>query len=1370
MTTKKARSPALASGDQISIEKVSEGCKRRGVSDRWVEARIVKVGGNLKKHHVELEFLWGYNPKKRGGAPNIIQRVQPVETVDLSKCKWGLKGEQSTKLQVISDQHSKSWYFLKTEGVSGLIMLPYTANDTLILGKKHADNDGRVNALQCVLQRYSGAKNSCEADMPDNWSLTFVGENTGLYFKTAKKGKGTRGVKDYSYKLHLNSSFTLLHDGSYKFSIVKAAITDVLKPGALFKDEAGTTAAAHAKEAFGRTQVIAEEEREKVLKRSLVETQELLQGPTAKKQCVRHSQAERRFFFPLHVGTVAFKLEEKNVGHNVPVVLRPNMSWWKRENMTDILGAGLNQVIASAASSANPVDAVDIDKTVVSSSYGRQQIHLAGSGRWNRSAALLELASQKTNFISLRTTVSDSIPSSWSLKNHSLFPAAFRQMTMQLLLARQRLRKTHSSIGGLNDHLFCGILQFLSHDKVYTGGASCDESRLMVDVMLTDRMVQPQVDADCSPDTLLWSKLSAPKAVSTMLADLPYSTILGQPVLAPVCGVPSGMVHQHHHIRDAAERKSREKSDPFVMRMPDELFGIDALISSALRPASECAMAPQPNGLKAELRRYQRRALAWMQWREQKAAEHLAGGNNGEESTALTRGAPLHPGWREYRLPNNLPLYQHKVTTSAWTLRRHEKPKNTEAGGILADEMGLGKTVEIIALILSNTREASVSARSPSPASVASVSNSRDTKRRCLQKLSASSGIVKAPIKDRGVGQSRMGPKSSWIDDEVVVEAGVIYRELPAIAATLIVMPVTLLDQWRSEIEKHTGNGLKVLMYEGVEAALNKTDGSESIEIPKTPNRMLSHYEICRKANIAYAYGWGAGGKNNQTPEESATLAKGVKEEQERYDLEMKTYAAQLKRRKADLMAKKKEYTAPDFSEYDVVITSFETIKADMVTLPTKEQSLVWAEQNAAKHGDVGGGVVHSPECPLKGVQWWRILLDEAQELEAGDNGKVCTRTIDQLCALPTVNSWCVSGTPINTEVKELSKYCDFLNCGIYGNKHSLQSVMFSEYSARRKEGLQMTTDMVRQCMWRETKERVKDEAALPPINYSVTEVRLSTEELRWYRNAERLCVQSLRQMISQHSFERRIAKEEGLPMPEMSLPRNFINLFNTMRLRCCHPHLHIDATANAHEQMAADEDRADGATGNDTSTKLNALKQLVQQTRSRDNSAKFVIFSRTFSLLRHAQKTLRELLPHPQGLGSVLLRVGKAGSDAIACFRDDPLCAVMCVCTRAGYGSAGINLTNAQHVVLLEPSMDVGMEAQAVGRVHRLGQTSEVTVYRMHAAGTVEDHIRKLQERRRNLYEVNTSDGVGELITDSDTWEMLEAFGLLAEAEHAAS
>jgi SNF2 family DNA or RNA helicase len=43
----------------------------------------------------------------------------------------------------------------------------------------------------------------------------------------------------------------------------------------------------------------------------------------------------------------------------------------------------------------------------------------------------------------------------------------------------------------------------------------------------------------------------------------------------------------------------------------------------------------------------------------------------------------------------------------------------------------------------------------------------------------------------------------------------------------------------------------------------------------------------------------------------------------------------------------------------------------------------------------------------------------------------------------------------------------------------------------------------------------------------------------------------------------------------------------------------------------------------------------------------------------------------------------------------------------------AGLNLTEAAHVVLIEPLLDVAAEAQAVGRVHRIGQRRETHVHR---------------------------------------------------------
>ncbi len=56
--------------------------------------------------------------------------------------------------------------------------------------------------------------------------------------------------------------------------------------------------------------------------------------------------------------------------------------------------------------------------------------------------------------------------------------------------------------------------------------------------------------------------------------------------------------------------------------------------------------------------------------------------------------------------------------------------------------------------------------------------------------------------------------------------------------------------------------------------------------------------------------------------------------------------------------------------------------------------------------------------------------------------------------------------------------------------------------------------------------------------------------------------------------------------------------------------------------------------------------------------------------------------------------------------------------------GARGLNLTEATHVFLIEPQMDAAVEAQAVARVHRIGQLNETHVHRFVVRDSIEQVV----------------------------------------------
>ncbi|PNS18616.1 hypothetical protein CAC42_5155 [Sphaceloma murrayae] len=95
---------------------------------------------------------------------------------------------------------------------------------------------------------------------------------------------------------------------------------------------------------------------------------------------------------------------------------------------------------------------------------------------------------------------------------------------------------------------------------------------------------------------------------------------------------------------------------------------------------------------------------------------------------------------------------------------------------------------------------------------------------------------------------------------------------------------------------------------------------------------------------------------------------------------------------------------------------------------------------------------------------------------------------------------------------------------------------------------------------------------------------------------------------------------------------------------------------------------------------------------------------------------------------------------DTVAAFQSNPEIFVFLLSTRAG--GLGINLTSADTVIFYDSDWNPTIDSQAMDRAHRLGQTKQVTVYRLITRGTIEERIRKRALQKEEVQRVVISGG----------------------------
>lgn len=153
---------------------------------------------------------------------------------------------------------------------------------------------------------------------------------------------------------------------------------------------------------------------------------------------------------------------------------------------------------------------------------------------------------------------------------------------------------------------------------------------------------------------------------------------------------------------------------------------------------------------------------------------------------------------------------------------------------------------------------------------------------------------------------------------------------------------------------------------------------------------------------------------------------------------------------------------------------------------------------------------------------------------------------------------------------------------------------------------------------------------------------------------------------------------------------------------------------------------------GSDSSAKIAALVAHLKSIRSESPTTKSVVFSQFTSFLDLISPALaRANIPYLRFDGAMSQKARAAVLSEFDASKGRGV--VLLLSLRAG--GVGLNLTTAKRVFMMDPWWSFAVEAQAIDRVHRMGQEDEVKVVRFIVAGSIEGRMLRIQERKKFMW-----------------------------------
>jgi transcription termination factor 2 len=323
----------------------------------------------------------------------------------------------------------------------------------------------------------------------------------------------------------------------------------------------------------------------------------------------------------------------------------------------------------------------------------------------------------------------------------------------------------------------------------------------------------------------------------------------------------------------------------------------------------------------------------------------------------------------------------------------------------------------------------------------------------------------------------------------------------------------------------------------------------------------------------------------------------------------------------------------------------------------------------------------------LNNYYWGRVILDESHYIKNGlnSNKPKCAVAAYKIGRRSDFN-WCVTGTPFNNNIKDIASQCKFIGTKPYNNPKWWEKNDDSFIEWREKFVLRRTKDNI-----------------LKEPKYHNIKIKPTQEEVK--------LVENLRSEANRKFNKWKVSK--GLT--KIRLQGKILGLIQRLRV-----------VSNSYY---CGEKRINADQVLEENTKVKTMIDTMDKKIYDDPSKSIIVFSQFTSYLDILENVIQKIMPGIEVMKFTGTMNNDERNEVIKYFTTSTHPRILLISLLAG--GCGLNLLPCSTIFLSEPYYNPFMEKQAENRVHRLGQKSQVNIYRFYVSNSVETWINRIKQRK---------------------------------------